>query len=758
MSISESQPDSEANALFAPPRGRLFRKYVALFVAVVCAALIATGLADIWFSFREQQALLVRIQRGQAEAAAIRIAQFVKEIEGHLGWAIQLPYSANFLDEWRFDAVRVMRQVPSITELAQLDSSGRELIRMSRLAMDVVDSQQDFSLDASFVQARENRKYFGPVYFRLESEPYMTLSLAGIRREYGVIVAEVNLKFIWEVVSQINVGRGGRAYLVDEQARLIAHPNIDLVLRNTDMSQLAQVQAVRSSAPEDRVHVAKDIQGRQVLTAYARVEPLDWLVFVEQPVGEAYAPLYASIVRAGIFVLAALVLALVAGLFLARRMMAPIRLLQEGAAQIGGGNLRQRISIKTGDELEALGNQFNHMALQLQESYTTLERKVEERTNELAVANLAKSRFLATASHDLRQPLHALGLFVAQLNARMKANERSQVIDRIHDALANMNELFSQLLDVSKLDSGVLTPNLTEFPIAHLLKRIEATFAESAQRKQLSLRVVPSSRWVRSDVIMLERILINLVSNAVRYTSDGGIVVGCRKRGEHLQIEVWDTGPGIPPDQRKNIFSEFYRLEGDRREPGGLGLGLAIVDRLCRLLGQSIEVNSVVGKGSRFAVSVPLVAAHAEVVTPPAITSAALDIARGKLVVVIDDDQRTLDGMGGLLRSWGCRVVIGASESAVLNNLAAHDKAPDLIISDYQLPEGKTGIDVIEALRSRFRSEIPAFLISGDTNRQPLHEARSNGYHLLHKPVDPMTLRAMLNRMVKRDEIFRVHS
>ena len=668
MSEPGRQPDDEAGTSAALPRGRLFRKYVALFVSVVCAALIANGLADIWFSFREQQALLVRIQREQAEAAATRIAQFIKEIEGHLGWAIQLPYSANVLEEWRFDAVRVMRQVPSITELAQLDSSGREQIRMSRLAMDVIGSQQDFSLDPAFVQAKEHRKYYGPVYFRLESEPYMTLSMAGLRRDYGVIVAQVNLKFIWDVMSQMKVGRGGYAYVVDPQGRLIAHPNTDLVLRITDMSQLEQVRSARSAPPTERVRATKDIQGRHVLTAHARVDPLDWLVFVELPIGEAYAPLYASILRASIFVLAALVLAVFAGLFLARRMVVPIRALQEGAAQIGSGHLGQRISIKTGDELEALGNQFNHMAGQLQELYATLERKVEERTNELALANLAKSRFLATASHDLRQPLHALGLFVAQLNARMNATERNQIINRINDSLASMNQLFSELLDISKLNSGVLTPNLTEFPIAHLLKRIEATFLDYAQKKELSLRVVANSSWVRSDFVMLERILFNLVSNALRYTSHGGIVVGCRKRGGQLRIEVWDTGLGIPEDQFKNIFSEFYRLKGaqDRHDQGGLGLGLAIVDRLCRLLGQPVQVQSVLGRGSCFAVSVPSVAAHAEVAAPSIVTPTAFDNARGKLVVVIDDDQPTLHGMGGLLRSWGCRVVMGASDNAAL--------------------------------------------------------------------------------------------
>src|SRR5262245_39287475 len=219
MSSPGQQPGaSEQVRAPTAPRGRLFRKYVALFVAVVCAALITNGLTDIWFSFREQQDLLIRIQREQAESASARIVQFVKGIEGHLGWAIQLPYSMANIDEWKFDAVRVMRQVPAITELAQLDDAGREQIRMSRLAMDVVGSQQDFSNDPIFIGAMTNKIYYGPVYFRRESEPYMTLAVAGARREYGVIVAQVNLKFIWDTVSEIKVGQNGQAYVIDDQA------------------------------------------------------------------------------------------------------------------------------------------------------------------------------------------------------------------------------------------------------------------------------------------------------------------------------------------------------------------------------------------------------------------------------------------------------------------------------------------------------------------------------------------------------------
>jgi CheY-like chemotaxis protein len=241
------------------------------------------------------------------------------------------------------------------------------------------------------------------------------------------------------------------------------------------------------------------------------------------------------------------------------------------------------------------------------------------------------------------------------------------------------------------------------------------------------------------------------VSNAVRYTSRGGLLVGCRRRGGQLRIEVWDTGAGIPPDQRRNIFDEFYRLgEPDRDRKAGLGLGLAIVDRLCRLLDHPIALTSTLGTGSRFAVTVPSVAARPEGVEPRPSLGAQLDISQGKLVVVIDDDPLVLDGMHGLFRSWGCRVVTGGTESAALTGLAGHGQPPDLIISDYHLSNGKTGIEIIGQLRNAFGSPIPAFLISGDINPERLREARASGYHLQHKPVDPMMLRALFSQLVKK--------
>jgi signal transduction histidine kinase/ActR/RegA family two-component response regulator len=759
MKVRDAIPPAASQPTAAPPpRGQLFRKYVGLFVTVVSAALVANGLLDIWFSYREQNVLLMRVQQEQAKAAAAKISQFIHEIEGQLAWATLLPWSADTLEEWKFDAVRLLRQVPAVTEVAQLDSAGREQIRVSRLVKDVVGSQTDFSHEDFFVKAVANKVYYGPVHFLRESEPYMTLAMAGVRRDYGVIVAQVNLKFIWDVVSQIQIGVRGRAYVVGQAGRLIAHPDISMVLRNTDVSRLAQFQAARadgSAAPSEQPPVTDDIEGRPVLSVHAPVGPLGWLVFVELPVDEAYAPLYASIQRSATLLVAALVLAAFAGLYLARRMTIPIRALRDGALHIGRGDLDQRISIKTGDELEALGEQFNSMAAQLQDSYASLERKVEERTHQLELANSAKSRFLAVASHDLRQPLHALGLFVAQLRTATSAAERQRLVERIDAAAAMMNELFKALLDISRLDAGALTPSITEFPVAKLFERVQTTFAGTANDAGLDFRVVPTDAWVRSDFVLLEQILLNLVSNAVRYAARGGVLIGCRKRGRDLRIEIWDTGPGIPDAQRQKIFSEFYRGNDPQHDRkglgGGLGLGLAIVDRMCRLLHHPIELSSDVGRGSRFSVIVPMAAATAKAAAElPAPAVSALNLAAEKLVVVIDDDALALDGMGGLLRSWGCRVVAARSAAEALIDLADAECPPDLVISDFHLSDQRTGVEAIEQLRAAFGAPIPAFLISGDISPALLQEAQDGGYHLLHKPVDPMPLRTMLNRLLKK--------
>ena len=471
-------------------------------------------------------------------------------------------------------------------------------------------------------------------------------------------------------------------------------------------------------------------------------------MFVELPEHEANGPLYEAIARWLAVTIFGLVLALVAALLLARHMVVPIRAIADGAVRIGTGALDHRIKIGTGDELEALADQFNRMASRLQNSYASLEHKVEERTQQLRDANKAKSRFLAVASHDLRQPLHALNLFIAQLDSETDPAEQTRLKQRISSSIDSMNKLFNELLDVSRLDAGALTPRVAAFPVNDVLRRISATFLAAAQEKGLHFRVVPCSAWVKSDPILLERILLNLVSNAIRYTSVGGVIVGCRHLQAGLRVDVCDTGVGIADNERRNIFNEFYRVQTDGHESGeGLGLGLAIVDRLCALLQHPLVLSSIRGKGSRFSITLPLAAGTGKIRIVSDAKSLGGDVLAGKLVVVIDDDPLVLDGTRGLLTTWGCRVVVASSRSEA--RLLLNGAMPDLIISDLHLSGGETGVDALDSLRHELGKDIPGFVISGDISTGQTGKVGASKYPLLHKPVTPMALRAMMSALMQ---------
>jgi GAF domain-containing protein/HAMP domain-containing protein len=368
-------------------RGTLFRKYAVLFVALVSGALVASGAEELYFSYQESKEALVTLQREKALGAALRIEQFVKEVERQIGWTTQpsivAPSAA--MEQRRADYFRLLRQVPPITEVSYLDPQGHEQLRVSRLAMDVVASGQDFSQEPFFRDPKAGRTYFSLVSFRKESEPYITIALAGSGEKAGVTVAAVNLKFIWDVVSQIKIGKAGHAYVVDSRGHLIAHPDISLVLKKTDLSALAQVKAALGSAAQGvgMPSIARDLDGRQVLSASAPIAPLGWAVLIEQPLFEAFEPIRASIFRTVALALFGVLLSVLASLVLARRMVRPIQALTEGAGKIGAGDLAYRLEVKTGDEIEALAEQFNTMTAQLRESYATLEQRVEARTREL---------------------------------------------------------------------------------------------------------------------------------------------------------------------------------------------------------------------------------------------------------------------------------------------------------------------------------------------------------------------------------------
>jgi signal transduction histidine kinase len=369
------------------PRWRLFPKYATLIILVVASVLGASSAVSLVFSWREIRGHLVSLQAEKAQGAASRIEQYILDIEHQIGWTAfpRLDTAGDALEQRRIEYLKLQRQVPAITELVWIGADGRERLRVSRLAMDAVGAGTDLSKEAAFVAARGGKTWFGPVQFRKGTEPYMAIARpAG--GDGGVTVADVNLKFVWDVVSRIKIGAMGLAYVVDATGTLIAHPDISLVLKKTDLKSLPQVAGALAPGVPPATGDARDLAGQEVFAATARIPALNWTVFVESPRSEAFAPLYDSIVRLALLLVGGLLLAAAASFFLARALVRPIRALQEGTARIGAGELGQRIDVQSGDELEDLAERFNQMSAELQASYAGLERKVEERTRELSDA------------------------------------------------------------------------------------------------------------------------------------------------------------------------------------------------------------------------------------------------------------------------------------------------------------------------------------------------------------------------------------
>jgi signal transduction histidine kinase len=445
----------------------LFVKYVILFVGLVSFVLVINAALDLYFVYQDNRRASIDVQREKAESAAQKIESFVHEIERQIGWVAYAQFDSLPAEQRRFDYVRLLRQVPAITELAQLDRNGHEQLKVSRLSMDVVGSELDRSKEPAFVEAKANKVYYGPVYFRKESEPYLTMAVAHGGKG-GVTVAEVNLKLAWDVVSQIKVGQDGYAYVVDRIGRLVAHPDISLVLRGTNMSQLSQVAAALGAQGGDTGPVdARNRAGVSVLSAHAAIPALNWLVFVELPTAEAQKPVIDSGLRDLALLVLGLLIAGTAAALLARRMVVPIRTLQEGAERIGGGDLGHRLAIKTGDELEALAEQFNRSAAALQESYADLEQKVEDRTHALtrSIDELTASaeilRLIASAPEDLRPMFetmldHATRLCGAKYGVLWLLQEDGKVSAA---AQRNVPEAFAAFLGKGPLLLGPDTPS-----------------------------------------------------------------------------------------------------------------------------------------------------------------------------------------------------------------------------------------------------------------------------------------------------------
>jgi signal transduction histidine kinase len=395
----------------------------------------------------------------------------------------------------------------------------------------------------------------------------------------------------------------------------------------------------------------------------------------------------------------------------------------------------------------------------LERANATLERRVRERTRELTRlntelerakaeaddANVSKTRFIAAASHDILQPLNAARLYVTSLIERQRVAEDGGLVHNIDASLEAVEEIFAALLDISRLDTGAMQPEMSDFRIDELLARLEVEFAPLAREKGLDLKFMPCSLAVHSDRRLLRRLLQNLVSNAIKYTPTGTVLVGCRRRGAALRIEVYDTGIGIPHSKRRAVFKEFHRLDQGARVARGVGLGLSIVERIARVLNCEVALKSASGRGSRFSVEVPRAAAAVVAPAPQTARKTATGQLAGTVVVCIDNEPAILDGMQMLLGGWGCRVLKAENLAEALTAIEASGLEPDGLLVDYHL-DGANGVSAITELRRRYGRDLAAILVTADRSLHVREEARAAGAHILNKPVKPASLRALITQ------------
>lgn len=612
--------------------GRLVRHYFLISVILISGGLITSGISELYFRSRESSADLVRLQQEITSAAASKIEQFVQEIERTIRGATKSREitEKGLSPEYQFELRRLLVIAPAITEATAVDTEGIARVTVSRFTSALPSGKKIASALPVLQLAKEGRSYFSPVYFYRGSEPYMTIAVPIDRyagRVIGVLQVQVNLKYVWDLVSKLKVGTGGYAYAVARNGDLIAHPDISLVLQRRNIARLDQVSAAFQPQPggeRPQGTVVNNLHGKQVFSSWTLIPDLGWAVFVEQPVEEVYGPLYASLFRTSGFLLVGLGMALIASLFVARRVVRPLETLRKGAERIGGGDMNLRLDVKTGDEIELLADEFNKMTENLRGAYDGLERKVAERTRDLAVANerleeldRLKSDFVSNVSHELRTPLTAIkgavDLVLREVAGPL-TEKQTHYLTRVRSNTQHLAGLINDLLDLSKIESGRIEVKSSRVSLGGLVYEVVESLRPVAAEKVIALEAtIPEpSILVWADRDKINQVLTNLIGNAIKFTpAEGRVMVTASRNGNgSVKVSVSDTGPGLRPDETERVFDKFYQIaETGEGKPKGTGLGLAICKALVELNGGRIWVESEMNLGSTFHFTLPLTAA-----------------------------------------------------------------------------------------------------------------------------------------------------
>lgn len=599
---------------------------------LVAAAIVSVGISEFYFSYEDSKRAVTEAEADKASSAAISIRQFIEELGGDLEVVAQ-PIAADPVGSERERSFKnlFLRQ-RAINALTYLDATGTECVHAYSNEIDEIDSLRcagDRSDSEEFRRARAEQRYFGSVTLsQRDGRPHMLIAVAEAAPGEGVIVADVDLGSVVDAIRRAQIGTAGYAYAVDARGQVIAHTtNISLVLADTNLGALPQVRdALAGTATAHGVVTdGRDPHGTEVLSAFERVDPPGWRVFVEEPLSEAFAPIQAAIWRTAALLVVFLLVATATSVLLARNLARPIEAIQVAAAKIGSGSLDQRIEVSSRDELGALADEFNRMTARLQESHAGLEQQVQERTRELAgalaelddktreleAASRHKSEFLANMSHELRTPLNAISGFSQVLRRQLfgEINEKqAEYLDDILGSSRHLQSLIDDVLDLSKVEAGQIDLQVAPFSLPEALERGVVIVRERATRGgvRVSVSSEPGVETIIGDERRIVQVIFNLLSNAVKFTPTGGTVdVAAVQLDGEVRVSVTDSGPGIAREDHDRIFEEFQQADAGKEQSEGTGLGLALSKRLVELHGGRIWVESERGQGSTFVFTLP---------------------------------------------------------------------------------------------------------------------------------------------------------
>ena len=533
------------NVFHGRQRGRLLRHYFVISVLLIAGGLITSGLLEIYFRYQESQEQLAFLQQEAATVAALKIERFTHDVETAMKAVTKYHSVARgeISPEYEFELKRLLYLASAISEATVIDASGIKQAQISRSRAVSSDTARDFSTSPAFKQAWRRQSYFGPVYFVRGSEPYVTMALPIEHYKgniIGVLQAEVNLKYVWDVVSGIKPGIAGYAYAVSRSGDLIAHPDISLVLQGRNVSQLDQVKMAfqtQPSARKARAPVARNLQGEKVISSYAIIPSLNWAVFIERPVEEAYEPLYASMLRTSSLLLVGLGVALFATFLVRRRVVQPLESLHQGVERIRRGDMTARLEIKTGDEIEILADEFNDMTAHLHEAYTGLEQKIAERTQALTIANeklveasKLKSQCLANVNHELRTPVSAIigygRLVLRETDGQISQLQRENLQDLLHNAERLLSQIDS-LLEFSKIEAGKVEMHVQPVKVNEVIQGAISTIEPtlSGGNVRILREIVSDIPALKTDREKLRQIILNLLDNAIKFSQRGVIKI-----------------------------------------------------------------------------------------------------------------------------------------------------------------------------------------------------------------------------------------